>query len=101
MFTDPEIATAGMMEHEAKEEGYDVKVGKMPFAALGRALTTGDTDGFSRSSSTQRMTACSALPSADPHASDLIPSVRWPWRWTQRPWTLDSPSTLTPPWERA
>ena len=46
VFTDPEIATAGLQEHEAVEKGYDVKVGKMPFAAVGRAMTTNTTDGF-------------------------------------------------------
>jgi len=46
VFTDPEIATAGLMEHEAREQGFDIKVGKVPFAAIGRALTTGETEGF-------------------------------------------------------
>ena len=46
VFTDPEIATAGLMEHEAKAKGYEVKVGKMPFSAIGRAMTTGETGGF-------------------------------------------------------
>ena len=46
VFTDPEIATAGLMEHEAKEAGHDIKVGKFLWAANGRALTTNDTDGF-------------------------------------------------------
>ena len=35
-----------LQEHEAKAQGYDVKIGKVPFAAIGRALTTGETDGF-------------------------------------------------------
>lgn len=46
VFTDPEIAVAGLMEHEAKEKGYTIKVGKVPYAAVGRALTTGDVEGF-------------------------------------------------------
>lgn len=48
MFTDPEIATVGLTEMEAKEAGYKVTVGKFPFPALGRALTTGEADGFVR-----------------------------------------------------
>ena len=39
VFTDPEIAVAGLMENEAREKGYDIKVGKVPYAALGRALS--------------------------------------------------------------
>jgi dihydrolipoamide dehydrogenase len=46
VFTDPEIAVAGLMENEAREKGYTVKVGKVPYGAVGRALTTGDVEGF-------------------------------------------------------
>ncbi|MCZ6689898.1 MAG: dihydrolipoyl dehydrogenase [Planctomycetota bacterium] len=46
IFTDPEIATVGIGEEEAKEAGRSVKVGKFPFAASGRALATGESDGF-------------------------------------------------------
>nr|HEX4318765.1 dihydrolipoyl dehydrogenase [Kofleriaceae bacterium] len=47
VFTDPEIATAGLTEDEAKAKGHaKLKVGKFPFAALGRALSVNDTDGF-------------------------------------------------------
>ena len=37
IFTDPEIATVGLTEAQAKEQGYKVKVGKFPFSALGKA----------------------------------------------------------------
>jgi len=46
VFTDPEIATTGLTEEEAKAKGLTVKVGKFPFAALGRALSVNDPDGF-------------------------------------------------------
>jgi dihydrolipoamide dehydrogenase len=46
VFTDPEIATTGLTDEEAKAKGLTVKVGKFPFAALGRALSVNDTDGF-------------------------------------------------------
>ena len=47
-FTDPELASAGMSSKEAKEAGYDVKVSNFPFAANGRALSLGATEGFVR-----------------------------------------------------
>jgi len=72
VFTDPEIATAGMMEHEAKEEGYEVKVGKMPYAALGRALTTNDTDGFFKVVLDAEDDRVLGVAICGPHASDLI-----------------------------
>lgn len=45
-FTDPELATVGLNEAQAKEEGYEVVAGKFPFAANGRALALGASDGF-------------------------------------------------------
>ncbi len=46
VFTDPEIASTGMTEDEAKKAGHEIKVGKFPFAALGRALSVNDSDGL-------------------------------------------------------
>src|SRR6267378_2325452 len=46
VYTDPEIAHVGLGENEAKEKGIAVKVGRFPFAAAGRALTLGQTEGF-------------------------------------------------------
>jgi len=48
VFTDPEIASAGLLEDEAKAKGHTIKVGKFPFAALGRALSVNDTEGFAK-----------------------------------------------------
>ncbi|HEY9581816.1 MAG TPA: dihydrolipoyl dehydrogenase, partial [Savagea sp.] len=45
-FTSPELATVGLSEDQAKEEGYEVVAGKFPYAANGRALALGATDGF-------------------------------------------------------
>jgi dihydrolipoamide dehydrogenase len=46
IWTDPEIATVGLTEAEARKKGYDPIVGKFPFTALGRAMAVGETDGF-------------------------------------------------------
>jgi dihydrolipoamide dehydrogenase len=46
VFTDPEIATVGIGEAEAKRRGIDVTVGKFPFGASGRAMSLTETDGF-------------------------------------------------------
>tara|TARA_Y100000588_G_C14220850_1_gene910889 strand:- start:592 stop:1977 length:1386 start_codon:yes stop_codon:yes gene_type:complete len=45
-YTSPEIASVGMTEAAAKEAGYDVKVGKFPFTASGKASAAGHKDGF-------------------------------------------------------
>src|SRR4029453_18518483 len=46
IFTDPEIASAGVTADEAEKKGRKVKIGKFPFVALGRAIANADTDGF-------------------------------------------------------
>jgi len=46
VFTDPEIGTVGMTETEAEDAGFETVIGQFPFRASGRALTTGDADGF-------------------------------------------------------
>jgi len=48
VFTDPEIASAGLTADEAEKRGLKVKVGKFPLAALGRAIANHDTDGFAK-----------------------------------------------------
>jgi len=45
-YTNPEIASVGMTEKAAKEAGYEIKVGKFPFSASGKASAAGAKDGF-------------------------------------------------------
>jgi len=45
-YTNPEISSIGMTEKAAVEAGYDVKVGKFPFTASGKATAAGQRDGF-------------------------------------------------------
>jgi len=45
-YATPEIASVGMTEKKAKEAGYDIKVGKFPFSASGKAKAAGTPDGF-------------------------------------------------------
>jgi dihydrolipoamide dehydrogenase len=45
-YCDPEIGSVGLTESEARERGFDVRVGTFPFGVLGRAKMAGETDGF-------------------------------------------------------
>jgi dihydrolipoamide dehydrogenase len=45
-YCDPEIGSVGLTEKEAKERGYDVRIGTFPFKVLGRARMANETDGF-------------------------------------------------------
>ena len=46
VFTVPEVACVGLTEKQAREAGYNLKIGRFPFLASGRALTMDETDGF-------------------------------------------------------
>jgi len=72
IFTDPEIATAGLTEEQAKAQGYTVKVGKFPFAALGRAVSIGETDGFTKVVTDTKSGRILGVHIVGPSASDLI-----------------------------
>jgi dihydrolipoamide dehydrogenase len=45
-YATPEIASVGLTEKAAKEKGYEIKVGKFPFSASGKAKAAGTPDGF-------------------------------------------------------
>ncbi len=72
IFTDPEIATAGLTEAQAKEKGIDVRVGKFPFAALGRAMAVGETEGFFKVVADKTTNQLLGVHIVGPEASDLI-----------------------------
>ncbi|HCX67062.1 MAG TPA: dihydrolipoyl dehydrogenase, partial [Rhodobiaceae bacterium] len=45
-YSTPQIASVGLTEAKAKEAGYEVKVGRFPFRANGKAIALGETEGF-------------------------------------------------------
>ena len=45
-YSHPQIASVGLSEKQARDKGHEVKVGKFPFTALGRAIIHGETGGF-------------------------------------------------------
>ena len=72
VFTDPEIAWAGLTEKEAREKGIDFQVTRFPWAASGRAIAIGRTDGLTKliiHSQTERILG---LGIAGPGASEMI-----------------------------
>jgi dihydrolipoamide dehydrogenase len=72
IFTDPEIATVGLQQHEAEQKGRKVKVGKFGFGALGRALAIGETDGFVKIIADAESDEVLGVGIVGPEASDLI-----------------------------
>jgi dihydrolipoamide dehydrogenase len=74
-FTDPELATVGYNEKEAKDAGYKVKASKFPFAANGRALSLNNTDGFLKLITREEDGLVIGAQIAGPNASDMIAEV--------------------------
>jgi len=72
IFTDPEIATVGLKEKEAKEQGRKVKVGKFPFSASGRAMAVSETEGFIKTIIDAETNEVLGVGIVGPEASDLI-----------------------------
>jgi dihydrolipoamide dehydrogenase len=72
IFTDPEIATVGLGEEEAKQKGIDVRVGKFPFSALGRAMAVSETEGFIKVVAGKSTHEILGVHIVGPEATDLI-----------------------------
>ncbi|WP_047151349.1 dihydrolipoyl dehydrogenase [Aneurinibacillus tyrosinisolvens] len=72
VFSDPEMATVGLDEAQAKEQGYKVKTGKFAFAANGRALSVNETDGFVKVVADEEDGRVLGVQIVGPEASDLI-----------------------------
>ncbi|MEV6253177.1 dihydrolipoyl dehydrogenase [Nocardia sp. NPDC051911] len=71
-FTHPEIASVGLTEAKARAAGHDVVTARFPFAALGRAKTFGETEGFVKIIAGQRHREVLGVHIIGPSASDLI-----------------------------
>ncbi len=75
VFCDPEIASAGLTEAKAAEAGYTVKKSRFQFAALGRALSTGEPEGFVKIVSNAADGRVLGAQIVGPEASNLISEV--------------------------
>jgi dihydrolipoamide dehydrogenase len=72
VFTDPEIAWTGITEREAKEKNIEIKVGRFPLSALGRAKSLGRTEGFVKVISEPETNLVLGVAIVGTHASELI-----------------------------
>jgi len=72
MHCQPEVASVGLSEAEAKEQGYNVAVGKFPLLANGGALALGETDGFAKVVCDGETSEILGIHLVGPRATDLI-----------------------------
>lgn len=71
-YCDPEVASVGLTEAKAVEAGYDVKVGKFPFSASGKARILGETDGFVKIVAETKYDEVLGVHIIGPHATELL-----------------------------
>ncbi len=72
IFTSPEIGTVGISETEAREQGIQVRTGKFTFGALGKALASGEANGFVKWIADPGTGQLLGAQSIGPHATELI-----------------------------
>lgn len=75
IFTEPEIAMVGISEKYAEENNLDIKIGKFPFAANGKALTAGENRGFVKLIKEKATGKIIGSTIIGPHATDLLATV--------------------------
>ncbi len=68
----PEVASVGLTEKQAVEQGHEVKVGKFSFKAIGKALVFGESDGFVKIVSDAKTDDVLGVHMVGPHVTDLI-----------------------------
>ncbi len=71
-YCDPEVASIGLSEDEARKRGYDVVVGQFPFSAIGKAKILDDTRGFVKIVSEKKYDEVLGVHIIGPHATELI-----------------------------
>jgi len=72
VFTWPEVASVGLSEEQARQQGYEVKVGKFPFRANGKALAQGEHEGLVKIVADNKYGQVLGVHIVGAHASDLI-----------------------------
>jgi dihydrolipoamide dehydrogenase len=72
IYSNPEVASVGYTEEEAKQKGYKVKVGKFSFRAIGKALVFGEVDGFVKLVVDEETDDLLGVHMIGPHVTDMI-----------------------------
>ena len=72
IYSNPEAASVGLTEKQALEQGYEIKVGKFSFKAIGKALVHGDSDGFVKIIADKKTEDILGIHMIGPHVTDMI-----------------------------
>jgi dihydrolipoamide dehydrogenase len=80
-YCQPQVASFGYSEEQAKEKGYDVKVAKFPFSANGKAKGLGDTSGFVKVVADAKYNEIIGAHMIGPDVTELLPALTLATRW--------------------
>jgi dihydrolipoamide dehydrogenase len=72
IYSSPEVSSVGITEDQAKEKGYNVKVGKFSFRVIGKALVFGESDGFVKIVADSETNDILGVHMIGPHVTDMI-----------------------------
>ncbi|WP_163855626.1 dihydrolipoyl dehydrogenase [Paenibacillus elgii] len=88
VYSRPETASIGWTEREAKEQGRDVKVSKVHFRALGKAIVLGETDGFIKVVADKETNDLLGVHMIGPHVTDYISEAALAQLLDATPWEI-------------
>jgi dihydrolipoamide dehydrogenase len=92
----PEIASIGLTEPQAKEAGFDLKIGKVPFQAIAKALIGGEYDGFAKVIGDRKTDDTLGIHIVGPHATDLIAEASLAFELDATPWEIGAATHAHP-----
>ncbi|MHA6259547.1 dihydrolipoyl dehydrogenase [Sporosarcina sp. CAU 1771] len=90
IYSSPEASSVGITEKQAKEQGYDVKIGKFPFMAIGKALVNGNSDGFVKIIADKKTDDILGVHMIGAHVTDLISEAGLAMVLDATPWEVAS-----------
>ena len=90
IYSSPEAASVGFTEQQAKEQGFEVKVGKFPFTAIGKALVNGNSDGFVKIIADKNTDDILGIHMIGAHVTDLISEAGLAMVLDATPWEVAS-----------
>ena len=88
IYCNPQIASFGYTEAEAKEAGYDINVAKFPFQINGKALGLGETAGFVKLISDKKYGEILGAHMIGPNVTELLPELTLAQRWELTPYEI-------------
>lgn len=88
IYSKPEIASIGMTEDDAAQRGHSVKVGKVPFQAIGKAHVLGEMEGFAKVIADAKTNDVLGVHIVGPHATDLLSEASLAMLLNATPWEV-------------